>query len=356
MLFRSVLMLRILISQLFFLFCFFPYVFADSYKGKPLKVGFIGSFSGPAQVYGDSAKNGFELALDELGRDWIKVYYEDDQFKPSLTVSAFNKLANINKVDLLISVGSTPSNAIAPLAQSRRIPLIAWASDRKVSLNRSFVFRSYPSGYAEGKAAAIEAKRRQYDKFAVFTTQNDYIQSWKNGFKENVTQASIVFEEEVSVEELDFKTTLLRAKNAGAKQIAICLNPGQSGTIARQASEIELKASFFGCEYLHNGDEVKSAHGALDDAWFATISVTDAFKHKYLNRFGNENVISGAANHFDIAHLLHKIVMDQGSEKLSSSIASSSISGGAVGDFVVRAMKGDQFFDIPLIIKEVSPN
>ena len=35
---------------------------------KPIKIGFISTFSGPVAVIGNDMRNSFELALDHLGR------------------------------------------------------------------------------------------------------------------------------------------------------------------------------------------------------------------------------------------------------------------------------------------------
>lgn len=329
---------------------FCPYANADESK---LKIGFIGSFSGSAQIYGDAARNGFELALDELGRDWVEVIYEDDQFLPAKTVAAFQKLVGADNVDLVITVGSTPSNAVAPLAQSKGVPLVAWASDPKVSRGRSFVIRSYPSGFAEGAAAAYEAEKRNLDKFGVIISTNDYAQSWRGGFVKSVTPFSVVIDEELTGDQQDFKPLLLRARSKGVASYSVCLDPGKSGVFAKQARELNILGPIFGCEYLHDEDEIKTARGALRGAWFPTVPVTDEFRTKYVGKFSNESVISGAAIHYDLAHLLYKATLAGPKKPLVDRIVSSGEHKGAVGDFAVKKMDDDQFFEIPLVIKEV---
>ena len=41
-----------------------------------IRVGFIGGFTGPGQVFGKAAQNGFELARAELGSRTINVFRE----------------------------------------------------------------------------------------------------------------------------------------------------------------------------------------------------------------------------------------------------------------------------------------
>ena len=53
-----------------------------------LKIGFVGTFSGPAASIGIDMRDAFELALDHLGRKVgglpAQVVYEDDQQKPEV--------------------------------------------------------------------------------------------------------------------------------------------------------------------------------------------------------------------------------------------------------------------------------
>ena len=53
---------------------------------KTVKIGFIGTFSGPAATLGNDMRNSFEVGLDQLGRKLgglpVEVIYEDDQSSP----------------------------------------------------------------------------------------------------------------------------------------------------------------------------------------------------------------------------------------------------------------------------------
>ena len=37
-------------------------------QNKPIKIGFVSTFSGPTAVIGNDMRNSFELALDHMGR------------------------------------------------------------------------------------------------------------------------------------------------------------------------------------------------------------------------------------------------------------------------------------------------
>src|SRR5438270_13888769 len=77
-----------------------------SAQQKPVKIGFVSTFSGPTAVIGNDMRNSFELALDHLGRKMagkpVEVIYEDDQQKPEVGVQKTQKLVESDKVDFVI--------------------------------------------------------------------------------------------------------------------------------------------------------------------------------------------------------------------------------------------------------------
>lgn len=321
---------------------------------KKLRIGFIASLSGDLQAYGDAARNGFELALDELGRDWVEVLYEDDRFEPTKTVSAFKKLTEIDRVDAVITVGSNPSSAVAPLANAGKIPLFAWASDSRISKGNPAVLRTYPSGKTEGEVLVAYTLRHGVEKIGIVISNNAYAQSWKSGIVSGFGANRIVFDEEVTSTGDDFRSLIVRAQRRGAKAYAICLDVGKTAVFAKQLRELGATGTIIGCEYLHSRQEVLASNGALVGAWFSTATVTDNFREKVQKKYGLEGVISAAANHYDLAYLLYEAWK---SGQHSNPIQFMNTQGsrhGAVGDFKVAIKDGEAFFDLPLYIQEVT--
>src|SRR4030081_3273319 len=73
---------------------------------KPVKIGFVSTFSGPVAAIGNDMRNSFELGLDHLGRKLggtpVEVIYEDDQQKPEVGVQKTQKLIESDKVNFVI--------------------------------------------------------------------------------------------------------------------------------------------------------------------------------------------------------------------------------------------------------------
>lgn len=92
-----------------------------------VKIGLIVSLTGPAAENGRNWMRGAELAAQELGRAGtpVTLIVEDDQTSPSIVARAFQKLAQIDRVQAI--VGGTwdyLAQTAYPLAQQYKIPFI----------------------------------------------------------------------------------------------------------------------------------------------------------------------------------------------------------------------------------------
>ncbi|MGQ4809328.1 hypothetical protein NKDENANG_02744 [Candidatus Entotheonellaceae bacterium PAL068K] len=82
---------------------------------ETVKIGFINTFSGGRAVFGKHQKDGFELALDHLGRKIggleVEVIYGDDQAKPDVGRQLADEMVKKHKVHFI--TGITWSNVLA---------------------------------------------------------------------------------------------------------------------------------------------------------------------------------------------------------------------------------------------------
>ena len=108
---------------------------SGSGKSNTLKVGFVGPLSGGVAVYGVEAKNGAELAVEEINAaggingQMIQFISEDDEGDPAKTVSAFKKLTVQDKVQYVVgSLTSGCTKAITDQSQAMKVIQIAPAA------------------------------------------------------------------------------------------------------------------------------------------------------------------------------------------------------------------------------------
>lgn len=140
---------------------------APASAARTVKVGFVYIMSGPFSAYGQFAKQGAELAVDEINSkggiqgDKVKAYFEDSTGKPDVAIRAIRKLVYQDKVDILIGLDSSGvAKTVVPSIPQMKTPLIithAATPDVTGSVCNPYVFRISVNLAQNVKAAALLA-------------------------------------------------------------------------------------------------------------------------------------------------------------------------------------------------------
>jgi branched-chain amino acid transport system substrate-binding protein len=98
---------------------------------KPAKIGFVYIMSGPFATYGQFAKQGAELAIDEINQaggingSKVEAFFEDSTGKPDVGIRVIRKLVYENGVDVVMGLDSSGvASAVAPVMKELKTPLI----------------------------------------------------------------------------------------------------------------------------------------------------------------------------------------------------------------------------------------
>ncbi len=165
--------------------CFVPGLAAE-----PIKLGFVYIMSGPFATYGQFAKQGAELAVEEINKAggiqgrMVEAYFEDSTGKPDVALRVIRKLVYQEKVDCLIGLDSSGvAKSVVPAIPKMGTPLIithAATPDVTGSVCNKYVFRISLNLAQNVKTAAHLASQT---KANVWTTIGpDYAfghQSWE---------------------------------------------------------------------------------------------------------------------------------------------------------------------------------
>lgn len=112
-----------------------------------VKIGAILTQSGNVSYWSNELQKGMDLAYSELTpelQSQIILQYEDNMFKPSLAISAFNKLVTVDKVDVIVTCFTPIAEALIPLSEKNKIPMIASVTSSTNIVNeRKWAFRDY---------------------------------------------------------------------------------------------------------------------------------------------------------------------------------------------------------------------
>jgi len=135
---------------------------------EPIKIGAIYIMSGPWAIHGHFARDGIELAIEEINADGgvlgrqLEFTIEDSTGEADVAVQAASKLVLQDRVDVLLGIDSNHvAHAMAPAVLELKRPLLitnAATPDVTGNLCNKYVFRSSVNMNQNLKAAALMAK------------------------------------------------------------------------------------------------------------------------------------------------------------------------------------------------------
>ncbi|MBT6143009.1 ABC transporter substrate-binding protein [bacterium] len=211
------------------------------------KVGVISPLSGGAAQYGLEQQRVFDYTLDQInagggyrGTD-VELVYEDGKCSGSDAVTAFQKLVDIDEVDVVTTLCSSESLAIAPLTESSQVLAVsATSSNPDIEGASSFLYSlSYSDDLIGG---AMLEQLKGFKSVAIISEQNDYNIGLKNIFEAALGDA-VVASEMFEPTMTDFRNIIEKVSNAGVE--AIVLNPFAGTTATNLIKQMAESAADF---------------------------------------------------------------------------------------------------------------
>lgn len=131
-----------ILGLLILIIVFVSFVSLGDKNPNGIKIGVILPLSEEQAVIGEGIKNALELANNQLSKPY-KIIYEDDGFDPKKGVTAYLKLRNIDKVNVIINTSPTTADAIEPLIKESPILVFQIAEPSRSSDDT--IFQIMPS-------------------------------------------------------------------------------------------------------------------------------------------------------------------------------------------------------------------
>ncbi len=137
----------------------------DAAPTEPIKIGVVGSKTGPLSAYHQQFMRGFELGLEHVtdgtnkiaGRDVI-IFEEDDESKADVAKDKVVRLLEEENVDFIVGVeSSTNAIAVAPLAEEYKKIFIIDPAVADGIIGASWNKYIFKSGRSSGQDAAASA-------------------------------------------------------------------------------------------------------------------------------------------------------------------------------------------------------
>ena len=174
--------------------------FSLAHAQAPIKIGYLGTFSGPIGAIGQDNYDGFMLALEQrdgkLGGVAVEVLKEDDQFKPDLGLQIAQKLIEKEKVPIITGVmGSNVMMAVHRPITEKQVFLIGSNAGTSAQAGAQcspyqFIVSWQNDGHAEaaGKFSTDKGYKRMVLIAPNYQAGKDALQGFKRTFKGEVLE------------------------------------------------------------------------------------------------------------------------------------------------------------------------
>ncbi len=306
-------------------------------KDDKFYIGGIGPVTGGAAVYGQSVKNGAELAVNEIneagGVNGVKFdfKFEDDEADGEKAVNAYNTLKDGG---MKILMGTVTSGACASVIEytntDNMYQLTPSASSTDV-LKYGNVYQVCFTDPNQGIASAqyIGSKGLATKVAVIYDSSDIYSSGIYEKFTEEAASQNfnIVAAEAFTADsKTDFSVQLQKAKDAGAELVFLPIYYSEASLILTQAAALEYNPIFFGCDGLDGILTVENFDTALAEGLMlltpfaadATDAKTTNFVSTYKSKYG-EVPNQFAADAYDAIYII-KAAIEKSDAKPDMSI------------------------------------
>jgi branched-chain amino acid transport system substrate-binding protein len=299
--------------------------------GNPIavKIGLIAPMTGDVKTFGESTKNGFELAVGEwnaTGKVNISTVVADDKNDATEGVNAATKEITQDKVNAIVgSVSSKVSIPISEVAQANKVVQISPTStNEKVTVDggkrKDYVFRACFIDPFQGLVMAKFVTNNLKLKTAaiMYDNANDYVKGLATVFKDNFTKmgGQVTDFEAYSTNDTDFSAVLTKIASHKPDFLYIPDYYNKVNLIAAQAREKGVTAVLGGGDGWDSSDlDTKATDGGYFSNHYSPDSTAPEVQNwvtKYKAKYGSvPDALATLA--YDATNLLVNAVVTAGS-------------------------------------------
>jgi len=334
------------------------YVSNQNRSDDTIKIGIIAPLTGPLAEYGIAFKNGIELSNSENGNPKVTYIFEDNKWDSNEAISAFNKLVQIDGVDVVINWGTPTSEAIAPIVKNT-VPFIAITTEPSITNISPYIIRggfNQPKDYVAKVWQYLRSKNVK--KIGVMRTEIVYLNSLYNELqKAKNPDESIVLVDNFNFDNADFKSAIGKLSKDKYDAVGVFLVSGQISTFYKQSKELGIDLPItFGSDFFESQSEIDGAQGLMNGAVFANTGVDSNFMNKYVSTFKGSSQIASAGYGYDLAKLLNSVVDYKDKDTILNSLKSVKDFPGVEGSLSYSEPSGDRYFTKPTYLKIIENN
>jgi branched-chain amino acid transport system substrate-binding protein len=271
------------------------------------KLGIILPLTGLLAEYGVASKNGFELARkenQEIFKD-IEFVYEDSQYDPKLSISAYRKLRRDPDVKLIYSWGSNPSAPIIPIAEKECFPLLAADFSTKTFTNISCVIAFAPTSKLFGDHLIRYLLKNKVRKIGLISVENLYINGIIDGIKDSLEDDSeVVFHETVIATESDFRSYIAKLKSKKIDALGVMLYAGQVQNFYRNLELQKYTIPTFSSDFIESRTEIRGSGPLIQGAVYPHNKISEEYYLKYKKEYNDDSQVTYSGTAYDFAMMI----------------------------------------------------
>ena len=269
------------------------------------KVALLTTTSGAAAAYGESIKNGAELAVAQVNADAnnvkINLLVEDTKGDKNEAINAMNKVISKDKVVAVIGpMLSGEMMAAGPIANKNKVVALGTSTTAEgITDIGEYIFRN-----AVPESLAVDAAIRQAHKVLgyktaaiMYSNNNDQMVSVNNTAKKALESegVQIVATETFADKDTDFSAQLTKIQQAKPDIIIVASLYQEGALIMKKMRELGMNQPVVGSNGFNSPAFIKNAGATADGAivgtpWFPNKDdqkVRD-FRKAYVEKYGHE--------------------------------------------------------------------
>lgn len=312
-----------------------------------IKFGATLTLTGSGTLVGQNARDGMELARDEINREGgvrgqpLEILYEDfGEQDLKRAVNAAQKFINVDKVSVLFPMITEDAEVIWPLAYQRKLVTMAiYAGGREVTRGKPLMFQVSSSDEVFGRVLSDYAIAKSKRHGCLLVEQSAYAISigrfTADYWKQHSEQEPLLTE--YNPDTVDFKSQLLKMRSNACEAIFLFTSIGRQAMVLNQMQAMKWMPLKLGLDTSEDPNIVDNVSAKLDNLVYVKYLVaTPEFQAKFKARY-HRDVGVPAALAYDAVRLVSKIIAEHGvdGEKISEGLLSVRNYPGASGQLTI---------------------
>ena len=307
---------------------------ASAADGDTLSFGVIAPLTGPHALYGEAAKNGVNLALEEINEaGGVKVGDKsysfnaavicDDKSDSTEAISAYNNCASYDILGIIGTYASSCTKAFATQAQSDGLIVITpQSTNASICKIGDYIFRACFSDDAQGPAMAefIKDKLGARKAAIIYGSNEDYCtglyESISKYFDENGVDYVVY---ECNSTDTDFSAQVSKVVAEGCDAIAYPNYLDTVPMLVQQARAAGFTGGIVGGDGW-DGVDTSGLEADFENTYYLnhldfgdTDEKIQNFVKTYTDEFGSDSLCAAAALYYDSVYMLKQAIEESGS-------------------------------------------